>query len=719
MVSVRTLISFAFVCERYGETGDIAQGFMPLFAPIAAKRPGKLFDPIEFSREVNALYGIKMHPYVAEDWQERLEREGLLYSRIKSNNSKEYRYETNIPMPAGGKEKEIKGIITELTNTVKNALDNANLAISADDVEHQVLHRIRLLDFHNITSAPEPSYILPKTLKVDIEKPFEQTDEQRRGKMIDYVCAKYALRLKNDDGEKFQLLCDIAAGALASEVVLDLRVPPTASSRAEGLKAFLDAPLILDLLDIGDEQAFEYAKQIIHDLTEMGAQIFTFENNVREVSSIVAARISTNRDKIYGTGSIGHRLARDQFARVRIQNLKNSVRKVIKEKLHIEIVNFDESHQNLYKYFPEENETDLLARIRPGSNTSLIGRETDARSIANILRLTRHQGPASMVFSPGYIFLTKNDQVAAIGNKSAHENKVISVENSPIFLTDRYLAGLIWLSKGGVGTTIPQQLLVANCTVAISARRDVITKMIATLSGLDEDKAEEFSAFMTDQRCSNYLMDLSLGDPSSITPETAPIILDKLRPKIVADLEEKTQALKTEFDESKKRTEGLEATLEEFVKDHDSLERQVSERTEEVNIYRDKNVKMQSTIDNNNTKIRKLEDEQILAPCIDAGNRWALITLTFFFLFTNTVVYLIGIFAAPNVNETTVVISSVLGTSLLAVLQIFFPSDGFGPWLNQRRQNKYLAKAEQLDVLKTAQSYRIDWKTKRLFNKLN
>lgn len=78
MVSSRNLLAFAYISDRFSQSGDIGDGLLKLFAPVIAKRAGQRFSPETFATDVLEMYDIEMHPYVAEDFAPRLAAAGYL-----------------------------------------------------------------------------------------------------------------------------------------------------------------------------------------------------------------------------------------------------------------------------------------------------------------------------------------------------------------------------------------------------------------------------------------------------------------------------------------------------------------------------------------------------------------------------------------------------------------------------------------------------------------
>lgn len=72
------LTTFAYVADEFARTNDIAQGLVPLFAPLISQRAGSPFDPAQFAQDVKATYDLELHPFVAEEFAPSLAARGYL-----------------------------------------------------------------------------------------------------------------------------------------------------------------------------------------------------------------------------------------------------------------------------------------------------------------------------------------------------------------------------------------------------------------------------------------------------------------------------------------------------------------------------------------------------------------------------------------------------------------------------------------------------------------
>ena len=131
---------------------------------------------------------------------------------------------------------------------------------------------------------------------------------------------------------------------------------------------------------------------------------------------------------------------------------------------------------------------DLTAEIRPFRE--IYSREVDAKSVAGVSRKILGRTRVSNVFSLPALFLTKNAALANRALRFIRADYGYSDDAAPPFLTDRQMAGLVWLAPGGGAGDITTTQLLANCTLAIAPRRDVLSRVYGFLAEVDEESAK-------------------------------------------------------------------------------------------------------------------------------------------------------------------------------------------------------------------------------------
>ena len=72
--SRRALITYALVSESLDKHNDFLLGLTPIFAVIAEKRHGEMFNPHTFSADAAQLFGLQIPDEVADFVASRLPR---------------------------------------------------------------------------------------------------------------------------------------------------------------------------------------------------------------------------------------------------------------------------------------------------------------------------------------------------------------------------------------------------------------------------------------------------------------------------------------------------------------------------------------------------------------------------------------------------------------------------------------------------------------------
>jgi hypothetical protein len=188
-----------------------------------------------------------------------------------------------------------------------------------------------------------------------------------------------------------------------------------------------------------------------------------------------------------------------------------------------------------------EDEDRIRASL--GFYESPLAQARDAQSVAGVLRLRRgRRVRMGRLPSCMYVFVTQNPFVAERPNKYLRSHNMYAEGEVPAVVTDRYLAGLIWVMFGGKSQDLPRQLLMANCAAAVEPRSDVIGQMHRFLSQVDQTQADHFRALMTEERAGQHLMQLTLGDSLFVTPENAHAVLNQIKQVLIEEHEKQKVA---------------------------------------------------------------------------------------------------------------------------------------------------------------------------------
>lgn len=319
MTYSRSLVTFAFVRDAL-QSGDIVAGLFPLFAPAIKRRHGKTFDPAVFAKDLEELCGLAVHPYIIEDWAPRMAQHELLIEHDKElvGTRSVTTYicaDPNIP-DLVDLESRIVRLFDGFETYAKVLLKSHGLTAPARAVlERELVTRIQSMGFDNILAKPDRGNGA-NVLTLE-RRPAEQSPDQHEAQIMDVICATFIIELHRRQPEQFALVTELAAGALAAEVVLSFRVPPKTGSSFKGMKVFLDSPLILDLLDVGGQEERDFARYLVDALRKEGAIVATYEHNVGEIVDVLTAAVQNLERKQPVSGQIGSRMRTDNNTVIR------------------------------------------------------------------------------------------------------------------------------------------------------------------------------------------------------------------------------------------------------------------------------------------------------------------------------------------------------------------------------------------------------------------
>lgn len=193
----RALLTFAFVRQEFDRTGDIIRGLMPLFEPIFAEMDGGMFSPSEFASRVEQLYGLKMHPYVAEDWVPRFEEAGLLEKVGSDNYSQSYRCKgapLKLASPDGA---DVEAIVEELTAHAEGRLRERGSDLSRVNIEDGIIRRLYKPEFLALLSRPQKTFTKSSTLSLSSTSADDTSVDPEA--LLDFILADRLLALSREN----------------------------------------------------------------------------------------------------------------------------------------------------------------------------------------------------------------------------------------------------------------------------------------------------------------------------------------------------------------------------------------------------------------------------------------------------------------------------------------------------------------------------------------
>lgn len=592
----RSVVAYAFLAQTRRSGDDLLSGLMPIFKPIAKLKEGERFDAKEFASLAGELYGLSVSAWAVESLAPRLEATGVLARVQLAEEAHDYVYAQINEDFSEVTATDVTYVLDRFTKFAQPLIAEKGLQHEDDEsLKESFLQHIVDLDFVGILLKPtrsddnggRPKLSLPRS---DEQRDWED-DKLKRAK-IDVLCASFIVDIYQHDPPLYELVARITAGALLSEVVLNFQNPEV-DVPLNQLRVVLDAPFLMDVLDLAGQEAGRVASEVCDQLRKNGARLAVFQHSVDEMKENLAA-VESAVEVGQGHGPTARRLADPRF-RAYVSAVRQSPQ-VRLEKEKIAIIDAPRGPRS-FQWFTEEDEERFCRSLGYYQNRK--AQDRDAASVAGVMRLREGWRVRTGKFQAcRTLFVTSNPWVAKRSKEALQRARVYEESDVPPALTDRYLAGLLWVLYGGTAGELPAQVLLANCAAAVEPKADLIKRMHKFLIGVDEKQAEYFQALMTEERAAQYLSQLSLGDSSYITQDNATIVLENMKQALIEQQEKERAAERKEYEHR------LEQQAEQFDKQRNQIEEDRRQAQVEVMRARAETTSVRADV-------QRLEDEML------------------------------------------------------------------------------------------------------------
>ena len=513
MKSSRALTTFAYVADEFARTNDIAAGLMPLFAPLISMRAGTPFAPVQFAQDVKTTYDLELHPLVAEEFAPSLAARGYLLADRRPGAVHYTNLDCQLPdQPI--REDKLQQLVDGFCSFSEGRLRKTRSPISSEQLQTAFFDRLVHPDFLGLLLQPDQPHPDPKILTLKQSEQNPGADEPKLDQQLDYLVASYVLHVYQDAPELFESIVAAASGALVSEVVLNLQHPLGDVQPMSGIDIAVDSPLVLEAMDLGHIGATEYAKALIEQIKNAGAHPFVFADTVEEIRGALLSPLQNYERQLETYGPLGRRLHTKSTVAPYVRSILPRLSEEIRG-LGIDVVEISVGDRARNRtIFTETHENQMANEL--GWYERDTARLHDARVIADVLRLRGGEHVTS-IGDAKTVFVTRNSRLVRRARQYLTKRSIMSREYFPPCISDRHLAGLVWISVGGGGDTLSRLRLVANCTAAVMPRRDLVSRMHRFFRDLNPAMEERFHALMTNERAEHFLMDRTLSDPAVIT----------------------------------------------------------------------------------------------------------------------------------------------------------------------------------------------------------
>lgn len=565
---------------------DLFGGVAVLIRPLVKDLAGQIYDANVLAECLAGAYGMSFPASALEDFTSRLINAGILRREDTGQGLTRAVYVDSLAQADAidADESLFKGIIDDFIAHATARLNVAGQQMAPDELTSGFLRRLCTLDFSSIRAKPIVSNDSGKStlLGPAAKEAKAASEELRNAAAIDALVSSYILALQSKNSDWLKILTEVADGALGLELVLDLQTP-TSVPRLVNTTAVIDTPILLSFLDLSSKQQNAAATALINQLLQSGAKIAAYQHSIEEAESVLHA---IDHARLVGEayGPTVQRMSSPTY-RAFFQTMRGRIAWQWQQGHNFEII--QDTAVQFYKNFTQQDEEELIGRIRRSIVDRYLTSERDAKSVAETMRrLGGGHIPLGNIASCRFVFVTGN---AGLQRRSAAYLKekgfVRDGEFTPI-LTDRYTAGLCWLISGGKAENSPSTAqLLANCAAALRSKKELVARTKEFLAELDETKASHFEALMTNERASQYLVEVTLGNIDVITANNVEDIFAEAQRRaaeIVAKERdefygEKISELTSQLEEGAARANALQATISQISLDSAAKDLQTSE----------------------------------------------------------------------------------------------------------------------------------------------
>lgn len=624
----KNLIAYAYLAQTKRDDGDLVSGLMPIFKPIAKELAGKTFDPHQFADLARKHFGLKVNPLVAQDLKPRLERAGIIEKKFLTKTEFEHIYSCIDEEFNDIKEEHIKVLLDGFCDYIEK---HSSLLeeVGEDYVKNFFIEYITDLDFAKKflhsgkrlkRNQSEGKFGKILKLKKQDDEELEEEIEPEGNFYINAKIAKlsssYIYETKENNSEIFELIIKLCAGSLVSEAVLNFQNPQTNVS-LKGVYCILDTPFLMSALDLSEKDKTESARLILETLKANGARVAVYKHTLEELS-INLEGVRQHFENGQGYRATARRMHQPEFkdwfdeVRARPENvLKHSGIEVLRD-----------TQKNIgassYSFFSEEQESVLYGKLTHVENPA--ARDKDAKSIAETIRRRGGITAGSNDITKAKIaFITGNSLLAQKSKEFCIREGIYDSRDFPPAVTDKYLAGLLWVIFGGAAEDLPKLSLLANCASTLEPNNETAIKMLDLLGGLDEGKANYFKALMTSDRACHYLAVVSLDGPESIDKDNIGEILENMEAEFSSKHKKEADELAQRHKEEKDKLEQQarenikevekksEDRINELKARHSELETSTTVQNKEITALSDQLEKLKEEIGEEKTKLREKE----------------------------------------------------------------------------------------------------------------
>lgn len=292
MKEINSLVHFSFIQESLIKTNDVLEGILPLFAPLLDEKKGEVFNASDFSKKVQDVYGLDIHPYVIESFALKFKAKGWL---TQSGGLLTYSMSS---ISTTEKKELVDNEIQELVSD----FEKIHLTIYPEDESQHI-------DFR------EQMHLIMSKHKLSSD---ENSDLEKR---LSYSFSKLTLEYELTKGPD-NIISSIYSGIVISQVILSLNEPLLDEAFSlENTLVIIDTPIILAALGFHGKIEEALSRKFLNNLHNLKAKLTTTELYKKEAQESIRMALENYKNK----SNLGTRTKIDKTFRTQENMLPKAV----------------------------------------------------------------------------------------------------------------------------------------------------------------------------------------------------------------------------------------------------------------------------------------------------------------------------------------------------------------------------------------------------------
>ena len=288
----RQVIAFALLrqCSELTKT-DLLGGVSLLIRPLIKDLEGEIYDSRVLASRLEDAYGLVIPFGALEGMVDRFVSADILFLEKTENGVDRVVY--SVSQESKGEddynEESFQAVLDDFLRHAEDRLSALGKTFTGDRLIQEFLRRLSTLDFSSIKVRPFVDSGPKSTLSGPTSKEIQNLSDQLEDAAIfDALVASYVTHLAEYRPSVVELLASVADGALAAELVFDLRAPKSVP-RISSTTVVLDTPLLLSCLDLSSSQDTADVRGLISQIKQAGAKIAAFQHSVDEAEGVMEA----------------------------------------------------------------------------------------------------------------------------------------------------------------------------------------------------------------------------------------------------------------------------------------------------------------------------------------------------------------------------------------------------------------------------------------------